>query len=93
VPGPIRASSERPWQDRPRNAEDRWSDSDLVLQSHPAADEAALVEDWTHAVDGFGLADTLDVYSRGTRYRTAGGGSPSPSGPDDSPSLLGAPCC
>src|SRR3712207_1272242 len=52
-----------------RDAEDRWSDIDLVLQLHPAADEPAVVADWTRAVDEFGLADTLDVFSRGTRYR------------------------
>jgi predicted nucleotidyltransferase len=52
-----------------RDAEDRWSDIDLVLQLGPAAHEPTVVEDWTRAIDEFGIADTLDVFSRGTRYR------------------------
>lgn len=53
-----------------RDAQDEWSDIDLVLQLDASADEAAVVGDWTRRIDErHGLADTLDVYSRGVRYR------------------------
>lgn len=54
-----------------RDAEDRWSDIDLVLQLHPNAHEATVVEDWTRAIGEFGIADTLDLFSQGTRYRVS----------------------
>jgi predicted nucleotidyltransferase len=53
-----------------RDAEDEWSDIDLVLQLDPTADESLLVEDWTRAIDETrGIADTLDVFAGGVRYR------------------------
>lgn len=49
-----------------RGTEDQWSDIDLVLQMQPAADEVAIVDDWTHVIDeAFGVADTLDVVAAG----------------------------
>ncbi|WP_037369215.1 nucleotidyltransferase domain-containing protein [Amycolatopsis orientalis] len=54
-----------------RDAEDRWSDIDLVLQLAPEADEPAVVARWTRSLDDrYGVADTVDVTSReGVRYR------------------------
>lgn len=53
-----------------RGTEDAWSDIDLILQLDPAADEPTVVADWTAAIDTrFGVADTLDVFAVGVRYR------------------------
>lgn len=53
-----------------RGTEDAWSDIDLLLQLNPAADEPTVVADWTNAIDTrFGVADTLDVFAVGVRYR------------------------
>lgn len=53
-----------------RGAEDEWSDIDLVLQLARDADEAAVVDRFTHWMDtAEGTADTLDVMSGGVRYR------------------------
>lgn len=53
-----------------RDAEDDWSDIDLVLRLAPDADEPAVVDDWTRLIDRLGgLADTLDVLAGGIRYR------------------------
>jgi predicted nucleotidyltransferase len=53
-----------------RGTEDAWSDIDLLLQLNPAADEPTVVDDWTDAIDKrFGVADTLDVFAVGVRYR------------------------
>lgn len=53
-----------------RGTEDAWSDIDLILQLDPAADEPAVVDGWTDAIDTrFGVADTLDVFAVGVRYR------------------------
>lgn len=53
-----------------RGTEDAWSDIDLLLQLDPTADEPAVVADWTDGIDKrFGVADTLDVFAVGVRYR------------------------
>ena len=53
-----------------RGTEDEWSDIDLLLQLDPTADEPAVVADWTDSIDKrFGVADTLDVFAVGVRYR------------------------
>ncbi len=53
-----------------RGTEDEWSDIDLLLQMTSAADEPAIVADWTDLIDQrFGVADTLDVFAVGVRYR------------------------
>lgn len=54
-----------------REAEDEWSDIDLVLQLAAGADERLVVEAWTSEVTaaGGGTADTLDVFADGVRYR------------------------
>lgn len=53
-----------------RDSQDRWSDIDWVLQLHPDADEQVVVADWSRAIaDSFGVADTLDAFADGVRYR------------------------
>lgn len=53
-----------------RDEEDQWSDIDLVLQLEASAAEPSIVEDWTDWIDKqFGVADTLDVFAGGVRYR------------------------
>ena len=53
-----------------RDAEDQWSDVDLVLQLAPEAHELDVVEEWTRSIDQLsGLADILDVIADGVRYR------------------------
>jgi hypothetical protein len=54
-----------------RDAEDAWSDIDLVLQLDDGVDEPALVERWTAWMTAaFGVADTYDVTAAGgIRYR------------------------
>lgn len=53
-----------------RDAEDDWSDIDLLLQLAPQADEPSVVEEWTRSIDELGpLADALDVTAGGVRYR------------------------
>ncbi|WP_426624933.1 nucleotidyltransferase domain-containing protein [Leifsonia sp. McL0607] len=34
-----------------RDAEDEWSDIDLVLQLNPDADEPAVLSDWTRGIE------------------------------------------
>ena len=53
-----------------RGTEDAWSDIDLLLQLDSAADEPTVVDDWSDTIDTrFGVADTLDVFAVGVRYR------------------------
>lgn len=53
-----------------RGAQDQWSDIDLALQLAGDVDEGAVVEDWTHAIGDLGdLADTIDLFAGGVRYR------------------------
>ena len=53
-----------------RGTEDEWSDIDLLLQLAVDADEQAVVDSWTAAIDrAHGVADTLDVFASGARYR------------------------
>lgn len=53
-----------------RGAEDEWSDIDVVLQLSADADEQDVVADWSARIDeAFGVADTLDVFAGGVRYR------------------------
>ena len=53
-----------------RGQEDRWSDIDLALQLADGATELGVVERWTQLIDGnFGVADTLDIFAGGVRYR------------------------
>ena len=53
-----------------RDAEDEWSDIDLVLQLAPGVDEPSVVKEWTSSIDALGrVADVLDVIAGGVRYR------------------------
>lgn len=53
-----------------RDAEDAWSDIDLVLQLGRATCEPEVVEEWSREIDSaYGVADTLDVLAGGIRYR------------------------
>ena len=53
-----------------RDAEDPWSDIDLVLQLAPDVAEPEVVEAWTDSIaDRYGIADTLDIFAGGVRYR------------------------
>lgn len=53
-----------------RDAEDAWSDIDLVLQLAADTNESAAVTEWTEAVDRISpTADTHDVVAGGVRYR------------------------
>lgn len=53
-----------------RDAEDDWSDVDLVLQLAPGADESAVVREWTDVVGELSpVADTFDLIAGGVRYR------------------------
>jgi hypothetical protein len=51
-------------------AEDEWSDIDLALGLTPAADQDAVLADWTAVMYAqFGAVHHTDVWSRGTVYR------------------------
>ncbi len=53
-----------------RDAEDEWSDIDLVLQLAPDANEPEIAEAWSQYIDdSYGVADTLDVFAGAVRYR------------------------
>ncbi|WIB69167.1 nucleotidyltransferase domain-containing protein (plasmid) [Curtobacterium sp. MCBD17_035] len=53
-----------------RDAEDDWSDIDLVLQLAPDADEPRTVDAWTALVGELTpIADTFDLFAAGVRYR------------------------
>ncbi|WP_022880684.1 nucleotidyltransferase domain-containing protein [Gryllotalpicola ginsengisoli] len=53
-----------------RDAEDEWSDIDLVLQLAPDTDEATTVREWTGYLSTLSpVADTFDVFAVGVRYR------------------------
>ena len=53
-----------------RGAEDEWSDIDLLVKLDVDVDERAVVDSWTAAIDErYGIADTLDVFAAGARYR------------------------
>lgn len=53
-----------------RDEEDQWSDIDLALQLETGAAEPPIVEDWTDWITKqFGVADTLDIFAGGVRYR------------------------
>ncbi|MFP3465595.1 nucleotidyltransferase domain-containing protein [Leifsonia sp. SIMBA_070] len=53
-----------------RDAEDNWSDIDLVLQLTPGADEPAVARAWTDHLRALApVADTFDLFAGGVRYR------------------------
>lgn len=53
-----------------RDAEDNWSDIDLVLQLAPDADEPTVAREWTDYLGAIGpVADTFDLFAGGVRYR------------------------
>lgn len=52
------------------DAEDNWSDIDLVLQLAPDADEPTVVGEWTSYLGAVSpVADTFDLLAGGIRYR------------------------
>lgn len=53
-----------------RDAEDNWSDIDLVLQLAPAADEPTVAREWTDYLGAIcPVADAFDPFAGGVRYR------------------------
>lgn len=53
-----------------RDAEDGWSDIDLVLQLGPDADESGVVREWSEYLSRLSpVADTFDMFAGGIRYR------------------------
>jgi predicted nucleotidyltransferase len=53
-----------------RDAEDMWSDIDLVLQLAPDADEPGVAREWSDYLGRLSpIADRFDLYAGGIRYR------------------------